>query len=156
MRLITGLGLDAQAAEKSAENEASKLHFQMMSVHGVVQALGQQAADLPLLLNASEVRCFEREGQPAALQLSAFPAPEETGVRYFRGSIPKTQVRANCCALQHQAGDTFCFMHLYPNIVVHRGSRAADHLVQPALVHALCRQSQPGTMLPAAGATGAT
>ena len=56
------------------------------------QALGPEAADLPPLLKASEVRCFEREGLPAALQLSAFPAPEETGVRYFRGSILNAQV----------------------------------------------------------------
>ena len=55
--------------------------------------------DLPPLLNALEVRCFEREGLPAALQLSAFPAPEEKGVRYFRSSIPKTQVCTRCCAL---------------------------------------------------------
>lgn len=48
--------------------------------------------DLLPLLNASEVWCFEREGVPAALQLSAFPAPDEQGVRYFRGSITKAQV----------------------------------------------------------------
>jgi hypothetical protein len=48
--------------------------------------------DLPPLLKASKVRCFERDGASAALQLSAFPALEETGVRYFRGSVPDTQV----------------------------------------------------------------
>ena len=56
------------------------------------KALGHHAADLTPLLNASEVRCFERAGLPATLQLSSFPALAESGVRYFRGSTLETQV----------------------------------------------------------------
>jgi hypothetical protein len=94
IRLATGLG--TRIGSGKVCSLARKLHVQMMSAHGVVQALGQQAADLPPLLNASEVRCFEREGLPVALQLSAFPALEETGVRYFRGSIRGAQVLPEC------------------------------------------------------------
>lgn len=35
--------------------------------------------------------CFKRDGVLPALQLSAFPLLHEPGVRYFRGSDPKTQ-----------------------------------------------------------------
>lgn len=47
---------------------------------------------MPELLNATEVMCFEREGAPPHLQLSAFPAAAEPGVRYFRGSSHSKQV----------------------------------------------------------------